>query len=78
MFNTITIKDREISYKRITNCINGNPRYAIHYLQIDEDYETALKISCKVGGKKSRAKDLPGFIVISSYNLASDLNQIIN
>lgn len=78
MFNTIKIKDKEVEYKKISNCVYGNPRYAIHFLQIDDDYLTALNKSRSIGGKKSRAKDLPGFIIISSYNLASDLNQIIN
>ena len=77
MFNTIKINGKEVEYKRITNCINGNPRYAVHFLQIDDDYLTALNSSRLIGGKKSRAKDLQGFIIISSYNLASDLSRII-
>ena len=77
MFNTIKINGKEVEYKRITNCINGNPRYAVHFLQIDDDYLTALNSSRLIGGKKYRGKDLQGFIIISSYNLASDLSQII-
>ena len=78
MFSTIKINGKDIEYKRVNNCVYGNPRYAIHYLQIDDNYLTALNKSRSIGGKKSRAKDLQGFIIISSYNLASDLKQIIN
>ena len=45
MFNTIKINGKEVEYKRIKNCINGNPRYAIHYLEIDDSYLNALKIN---------------------------------
>ena len=78
MFDTIKINGKEVEYKRINNCVYGNPRYAIHFLQIDNNYLNALNKSRLIGGKKSRAKDLQGFIIISSYNLASDLDQIIN
>ena len=78
MFNTIKINGKDVEYKRINNCVYGNPRYAVHFLQIDDNYLNALNKSRLIGGKKSRAKDLQGFIIISSYNLASDLAQIIN
>ena len=77
MFNTITINGKEVEYKRITNCVNGNPRYAVHFLQIDDDYLTALNSSRLIGGKKYKGKDFGGGIVISSYNLASDLSRIV-
>ena len=77
MFNTIKINGKEVEYKRITNCINGNPRYLIHFLYVANDYNEALNISRQVGGKKYKGKDFGGGIVISSYNLASDLSQII-
>ena len=74
---TITIKDKTISYERINNCINGNPRYLFHYTEFDYDYNKALEMVRKIGGIKYRSKNYKGF-VISSYSLASDLKQIIN
>ena len=77
MFNTIKINGKEIEYKRINNCVNGNPRYLFHYTEFSYDYNEALQMVRKIGGVKYRGKNYKGF-VISSYNLASDLNQIIN
>ena len=77
MQNTIKINDKILSYERINNCINGNPRYLFHYTEFNYDYNKALQMVRKVGGVKYRGKNYKGF-VISSYNLASDLKQIIN
>ena len=75
--NTIEINGQKISYWRIENTLNGNPRYVIHYLDIADNFDDALRISREVGGKKYRAKWFGGGIVISSYNLQDDLERII-
>lgn len=75
--NTIKINSRDVEYFRVNNDVNGNPRYVIHFLEIDDDYNTALNISRKIGGKKYRAKWFGGGIVIQSYNLETDLQHII-
>ena len=75
--NTIKINSRDVEYFRVNNDVNGNPRYVIHFLEIDDDYNTALNISRKIGGKKYRAKWFGGGIVVQSYNLKTDLQHII-
>lgn len=74
---TITIKDKTINYERLNNCVYGNPRYLFHYTEFSYDYNEALQMVRKIGGVKYRGKNFKGFVV-SSYNLANDLNQIIN
>ena len=75
--NTIKVNNKDVEYFRINNDINGNPRYVIHFLEIDNDYNTALNISRKIGGKKYRAKWFGGGIVVQSYSLQTDLEHII-
>ena len=71
------INGKEIIVYKVNNCVNGNPRYVIHFLDINSDYNRALEISRRIGGKKYRAKWFGGGIVISSYNIVEDLKQII-
>ena len=75
--NTLLINGKAIEYIRINNDISGNPRYVIHFLNIADNYEEAIKIAKKIGGKKYRAKWYGGGIVISSYSLENDLKQVI-
>lgn len=72
-----------IKFYRINNCINGNPRYVVHFLDFlgekekhADNYQTALLRSRKVGGKMYRAKWFGGGIVLSSYNLHETAKQI--
>ncbi len=68
------------SFTRIKNDINGNPRYVIHFLDLNNDYENALKTAKKLGGRKFHNKQYGGGIVFQSYNnhdLANQLNQLI-
>jgi hypothetical protein len=68
------------SFTRIKNDINGNPRYVIHFLDLNNDYENALKTARKLGGRKFHNKQYGGGIVFQSYNnhaLANQLNQLI-
>lgn len=58
------------NFTRISNDTNGNPRYVIHYLNVDRDYDKALKIARKVGGKKFSNKQYGGGIVFQSYNVS--------
>ena len=74
---TIKVNNKDVEYFRVNNDVNGNPRYVIHFFEIDDDYNTALNISRKIGGKKYRAKWFGGGIVVQSYNLEADLQHII-
>jgi hypothetical protein len=62
---------------RVNNCVNGNPRYVLHFMYIADDYEDAIQISKKIGGKKYRGRDFGGGIVFTSYSLRDDLKKII-
>ena len=76
--------DQEITgsdFTRISNDTFGNPRYVIHFLNVDRDYDKAVKIANKVGGKKFNNKQFGGGIVFQSYNIdrtAERLNEEIN
>jgi len=62
-------KPAKIDFTRVNNDVNGNPRYVCHYLNIDSDYQTAIKKANTIGGKKFHNKQYGGGIVFSSYNL---------
>jgi len=69
------------NFTRISNDIYGNPRYVIHYLNINSNYEKAVKIANKIGGKKFNNKQYGGGIVFQSYNIdetARKLNEEVN
>jgi len=58
-----------IDFKRINNDANGNPRYVCHFLNIADDYQTAVKLANKIGGRKYHNKQYGGGIVFQSYNI---------
>lgn len=58
-----------MEFTRIKNDVNGNPRYVVHFLNIDEDYQTAVKKANKIGGRKYHTKSYGGGIVFQSYNI---------
>ena len=61
----ITVND----FTRINNDVNGNPRYVFHFLELADNYDEALKLAKKIGGKKFHNKQYGGGIVVQSYNL---------
>lgn len=63
-------------FTRINNDINGNPRYVCHFLNIANDYKTAVKLANKIGGKKYHTKSYGGGIVFQSYNIESTAEHI--
>jgi len=78
-YNEVNLKDgKKVKVYRIDNDINGNPRYVLHFLQLDislKDYQE--KSFSQYGLKKYRGKNFGGGLVIQSYNCESDLNHII-
>ena len=74
--------------KRITNDINGNPRYVVHFLDLlndqvlaenfslDTKWDLAVHLAKKVGGKIYRGKDFGGGIVFQSYNIQETINKV--
>jgi hypothetical protein len=55
-------------FTRINNDTNGNPRYVIHYQQLADNYERALYLAKKLGGRKFHNKQYGGGIAFQSYN----------
>lgn len=86
MNNTTT----KINWTKISNDINGNPRYVCHFLQVLPDYiknggdgisvkyEKALKIAKAIGGRKFHNKQYGGGIVFQSHNIADTEQQIMS
>ena len=74
---TLEINGNKIDLARINNDVNGNPRYVIHFLHIADNFLDAKNIIREIGGKAYRGKDFGGGLVFSSYNVLSDLKQII-
>jgi hypothetical protein len=64
-------------FTRIKNDVNGNPRYVFHFLQLADNYEQALKLAKKIGGRKFHNKQYGGGIAVQSYNLEYEI-KIIN
>lgn len=65
-----------INLTRIDNDINGNPRYVCHFLNIADNYETAVKMANKIGGRKYHTKKYGGGIVFQSYNIEDTAKRI--
>lgn len=84
-----TIKYKIMEFTRITNDVNGNPRYVVHFLEllndtelipensIDNKYRLAITKANKIGGRKYNTKSFGGGIVFQSYNL-KNLEEKIN
>ena len=71
----------QIDFTRVNNDVNGNPRYVCHFLNIADDYATAVKLANKIGGRKYHNKSYGGGIVFQSYNIdrtAQQINELVN
>ena len=70
-----------ITFTRIKNDINGNPRYVCHFLTFGQEYDNACRLANTIGGRKYTAKHYGGGIVFQSYSLdelLGHINQITN
>ena len=73
-----TIQNKEIEVFRIPNDVNGNPRYVVHFLDLNiklSDYDNINKL---YGFKKYRAKWFGGGVVFQSYNIQDTLNYALD
>jgi len=48
---------------RVKSDINGNSRHVVHFLSINKDYDKAVKIANKLGGKRYHNNNYGGGIV---------------
>jgi len=62
---------------RIDNDSNGNPRYLIHFLDLDLKDHVSTKATRKAGLKKYTGKSFGGGFVFQSYNVESSLRYIL-
>lgn len=67
---TVNVNNLELSAYRIDHDVNGNPRYVIHFIDLDIKTEDYGKIK---GLTKYRAKWFGGGYVFQSYSLQDDL-----
>lgn len=83
-----TPNSNPITFTRIKNDANGNPRYVCHFLNLNTDDELEMvgglmskyQLACKranlIGGKKYTAKAYGGGIVFQSYSLDDEVRSI--
>ena len=64
------------NFTRIDNCVNGNPRYVLHFLYIADDYDAALSIARECGGKPFKIKGVGGCFVFSTYSLPDLISEL--
>ena len=65
-----------MEFTRIKNDVNGNPRYVVHFLNIADNYQDAIQLANKIGGRKYHTKSYGGGIVFQSYNIEETKKQI--
>lgn len=75
---THTIQNKEIEVFRIKNDSNGNPRYVVHYRDLDIGLWDYDKINIMYGFNKYRAKWFGGGVVFQSYNIEDTLHYALN
>ena len=81
----------KFDWTRINNDSNGNPRYVLHFLNLNTraefdavpwidtpiKYAIAVKRANRIGGKKYHTKSYGGGIVFQSYSLEDTENSIL-
>lgn len=77
MQQIILSNGESVTVHQVTNDVNGNPRYVIHFLDVADTYTKALELSRKIGGRKYTAKWFGGGIVFTTYHLERDLETLL-
>lgn len=86
------MNDLNFSWTRINNDTNGNPRYVLHFLNLNTraeldavpwidvsaKYAIAVKRANRIGGKKFHTKQYGGGIVFQSYSLEDTERSILD
>jgi hypothetical protein len=65
-----------ITFTRVKNDVNGNPRYVCHFTALGATYAQACANANKIGGRKYTAKWFGGGIVFTSYSLDELINEM--
>lgn len=74
----VKVDNQEIRVWCVNNDRNGNPRYVFHFISIADNYDVAVKIAKKVGGKRYTAKWFGGGIVVQSYDIKRTLQHLLS
>ena len=69
-----TVKNKRVKVFRIKNDVNGNPRYVVHFMDLNIKLADYDKINKLYGFNKYRAKWFGGGVVFQSYNIEDTLN----
>jgi len=79
------MENTKFNWTRLTNDVNGNPRFALHFFNLLKDnekmvsnYPLAVKRANKLGGKKYHNKQYGGGIVFQSYSLQETETYILD
>lgn len=75
---TVTIDNRDYTVYRVNNYYCGDPRYVIHYLELDLPGYYSTKKTKAAGLKIYRGNDFGGGFVFQSYNVEHSLTYILN
>jgi hypothetical protein len=75
---TVTIDNRDYTAYRVNNDYYGNPRYVIHYLELDLPGYYSTKKTRAAGLKIYYGNDFGGGFVFQSYNVLHSLAYIVN
>ena len=67
---------QNITFKRVDNDTNGNPRYVCHYLNLADTYSEAIKLANSIGGRKFHNRQYGGGLVFQSYNIEDTAKKI--
>jgi hypothetical protein len=73
--NQITVDGRDIAFYNVDNDVYGKPRYVVHFSALGVELEDYGRIK---GLTKYRAKWFGGGYVFTSFNIAQDLQRLLN
>lgn len=68
---------KEITVYRITNDVNGNPQYCVHFLDLMLKNYAPSALTRKAGLRKYNAKWFGGGFSFQSYNIPDTLKYIL-
>ena len=75
---TYNIDGHDITAFKIYNDYNGNPRYVVHFLDLDIDLKDYRKINSLYGFNIYRAKWFGGGVVFKSFDIEETLQYALN
>lgn len=62
---------------KVKHDINGNPRYIVHFTDINKSYAKALQAAKEFGFTKCTRKDYKDYLIITNYGGFNGVYQLI-